>query len=53
MMISFGFFTFCVAAEEKRLIPKELVREFQRETTTRFISGSTFLVTALPFFFNH
>ena len=51
MMAILGFFTFSVADEEKRLIPRDLVRQFRGETATWLISGGIYLVTALPVFF--
>ncbi|MGA2665473.1 MAG: TMEM175 family protein [Nitrososphaerales archaeon] len=51
MMVILAFFTFSAADEEKRLIPKDLVRQFRGETITWLVSGALYTVTALPIFF--
>ena len=53
MMFILGFFTLTVADEERKLIPKELVRQFKRESAIWLITGCLYLVTVLPFFYTH
>ena len=51
MMFILGFFTLTVADEERKLIPKELVRQFKMESATWLITGCLYLATVLPFFY--
>ncbi len=51
MFLILGFFTFNLAATEKKLVPPELTRRFKLETMSWFTSGAVFLISALPVFF--
>jgi uncharacterized membrane protein len=51
MMLILGFFTLSLADEEKKLIPKELMRQFRNESLTWFATGGLFLVSAIPVFY--
>lgn len=50
MMFIMAVFTLALASEEKRLVPKEMVRQLREESATWFISSAIFLASALPLF---
>jgi len=51
MFAILGGFTLDLASEERKLIPKELTRQYKIEGGVWFLSGAIFCVTALPIFF--
>ena len=46
-----GGFTFTLADEERKLIPKALIRQYRIEGVTSFVCGLIFALSALPIFF--
>jgi uncharacterized membrane protein len=46
-----GGFTLTLANEERKLIPKELTRQYRIEGAGMFVFGLIFGISALPFFF--
>ncbi|HUH82616.1 MAG TPA: TMEM175 family protein [Nitrososphaerales archaeon] len=50
MMLIMGVFTLALADEEKRLVPREMIRHLRSEAGIWFTSSAIFLVSALPFF---
>jgi uncharacterized membrane protein len=47
MMLILGFFTSVLVDEEKKLIPRELQREFTYEMITMYVAGALFIGSAL------
>jgi uncharacterized membrane protein len=52
MMLVMGIFTVALADEEKKLVPRAMIRELRTEATTWLTSAAIFLVSALPVFDN-
>jgi uncharacterized membrane protein len=50
MMLILGGFTSLVSFGEKKLIPKDTVREFKVESITIFVAGALFLISIAPNF---
>lgn len=50
MMLIMAVFTLALADEEKRLVPRGLLRQLREESVTWFVSSGIFLVSALPLF---
>jgi len=50
MMLIMAVFTLALADEEKRLVPKEMLRQLRSESANWFLSSAIFLVSALPVF---
>jgi uncharacterized membrane protein len=50
MMAILGGFSLVLAREYRKLIPKDMVREFKTESATMFIAGALFLISTLPIF---
>jgi uncharacterized membrane protein len=51
MFAILGGFTFTLADEERKLIPKGLIRQYRFEGVSWFVCGLLFALTALPIFF--
>jgi uncharacterized membrane protein len=51
MFAILGGFTLTLADEERKLIPKELIRQYRIEGVSWFVCGLIFGISALPFFF--
>jgi uncharacterized membrane protein len=51
MFAILGGFTFTLADAERKLIPKELTRQYRVDGVSLFVFGLIFLVSALPFFY--
>ena len=49
-MLVMGVFTVALADEERRLVPKDMMKQLRREAVTWLMSGAIFLVSATPVF---
>jgi hypothetical protein len=52
LMIILAYFMHELTIERKRLIPKELIREYRVRMYATFIAGAIFLISTLPVFWN-
>jgi uncharacterized membrane protein len=52
MFAILGGFTIIMADEERRLIPKEMTRQFRLEGVSWFVCGLVFGISALPLFYS-
>lgn len=50
MMAILGAFSLVVANDDRKLIPKDVIREFKIESATLFLAGAVFLISTLPIF---
>ena len=50
MMAILGAFSLVLANEDRKLIPKDMIREFKIESATMFVAGALFLISTLPIF---
>jgi uncharacterized membrane protein len=50
MMLIMAVFTLALADEEKRLVPRGMLRQLREESVTWFVSSGIFLVSAFPLF---
>jgi len=50
MMLIMGIFTVALADEEKKLVPKAMIKELRNEAITWLTAAGTFLLSALPLF---
>ena len=48
-----GFFTLVLADEERKLIAKDLIKEFRTDGILTFLAAAFFFISALPFFWDH
>jgi uncharacterized membrane protein len=51
MFAILGGFTFTLADEERKLIPKSLIRQYRYEGISWFVCGLVFGLSAIPFFY--
>jgi hypothetical protein len=51
MFVILGGFSLTLADEERKLIPKALIRQYRIEGATLFVCGLIFFISALPPFF--
>jgi hypothetical protein len=52
MMTILGSFTLILADQERKLIPKDLTKEFKIDSITMFLAAGLFFVSLLPVFWN-
>jgi hypothetical protein len=50
MMLIMAIFTLALADEEKRLVPREMIGQLDREAVTWLLSACIFLASAVPIF---
>jgi uncharacterized membrane protein len=50
MMLIMAVFTLALAAEEKHLVPKSIIRQLRWEATTLIIAAGVFVISASPVF---
>lgn len=50
MMSIMGIFTVALADEEKKLVPKDMVRQLRYEAVSWLVGGAIFLLSAAPVF---
>jgi hypothetical protein len=51
MFVILASFTLVIANEDRKLIPRELIKEFKYESIAWLLVASLFLISSLPIFF--
>jgi uncharacterized membrane protein len=52
MFLIIAYFTHELTIEERKLVPKELIRSYRLQRNTTFVSAALFLVSTLPIFWS-